>query len=389
MKRTTQAFLSITALSWIAGMLTGCGGTHETKPTQAIATKAIPVSVIAVQPVELADTYEAPGTVRARTASTLSSKVMGYVREVKVQPGDRVAAGQLLVSIDSRDLQSAWLQARAAEQQATSGIAEADSGIAVAKTQLRLAKITFDRMEGLFAKKSVSNQEFDEAQARLRTAEAAHQMAISKRSQLDSHIAQAKQGVDSASIMMSYAEIRAPFAGVVTDKRVEPGQMATPGGPLMTIEQLGAYRLEAPVEESMLGSVKVGQSVTVLLESSNEPVSGKVNEIVPAIDPSSRAFLVKVTLPPAAMVRSGSFGRLRLPRGSHQAIVIPAAAIARRGDIQTVFVADNGIARTRMITASDARDGQAEVLSGLQAGERIVYPRPSYLIDGSNLEVRR
>jgi RND family efflux transporter MFP subunit len=389
MNRFIRVFVPVTALASIAGMLTGCGGTHETTAAQASAGRPIPVAVVSAEAVELANVYEAPGTVRARTASVLASKLMGYVRDVKVQPGDRVAAGQLLVSIDSRDLESAWLQARAAEQEAMSGIAEADSGIAVAKTQLGLAKITFDRMEGLFAKKSISNQEFDEAQARLRTAEAAHQMAISKRSQLDARIAQAKQGVGSAAILRSYAEIRAPFAGVVTDKRAEPGQMATPGAPLLTVEQVGAYRLEAPVEESMLGSVKIGQPVTVVLDSSSGPVSGTVNEIVPAIDPSSRALLVKVTLPPGAMVRSGSFGRLRLPRGSRQAVVVPAGAIAHRGDIQTVFVAENGVARIRMITASDARDGQAEVLSGVQSGERIVYPRPAILADGSVIEVRR
>ena len=133
------------------------------------------------------------------------------------------AAGQVLVIIDSRDLESALLQAKAAEQEAQSGIAEAENGIAAAKAQLGLAQVTFRRMEDLFKKKSISNQEFDEAQARLRSAEAAYQMAVSKRAQLDARIAQARQGVESASVMHSYSEIRAPFAGVVTDKKVEAG----------------------------------------------------------------------------------------------------------------------------------------------------------------------
>ena len=118
---------------------------------------------------------------RALTATTLASQVMGYVRDVKVQTGDRVSPGQVLVIIDSRDLESALLQAKAGEQEAQSGIAEAENGIAAAKAQLGLAQATFRRMEDLFSKKSISNQEFDEAQARLRTCRSSLPDGASKR----------------------------------------------------------------------------------------------------------------------------------------------------------------------------------------------------------------
>jgi RND family efflux transporter MFP subunit len=313
---------------------------------------------------------------------------MGYVREVRVQTGNRVSAGQLLVRIDSRDLEAGLLQARAAEQEARSAIAEAENGIAAAKAQLGLAQVTFRRMEDLFAKKSISNQEFDEAQARLGSAEAAWQMAVSRRAQLDAKIAQAAQSVESASVMRSYAEIRAPFVGVVTDKQVEQGQIATPGRPLLTIEQEGAYRLEAPVQESMLGRVRVGQDVSVLLDTCKQPLSARLTEIVPAVDPTSRAFVVKATLPSGPMIRSGLFGRLRVQRGIEEAIAIPADAIVHRGALQSVFVAENGVARLRMVTAGQTRDGQAEILSGLQAGEKVIHPRPANLTDGVRVEVR-
>jgi RND family efflux transporter MFP subunit len=305
-----------------------------------------------------------------------------------VNPGDRVKPGQVLVVIDSRDLQSAVLQARAAEQEARSGIDEADSGVAAAKAQLGLAQVTFRRMEDLFAKKSISNQEFDEAQARLRTAEAAYAMTVARRTQLDSKIAQTKQGVESADIMQSYAEIRAPFPGIVTEKRVEPGQMATPGTPLLTLEQAGAYRLESPVEESLLGNVRLGQSVSVTLEANDQPVSARVSEIVPAVDPTSRAFLVKASLPSTPMLRSGLFGRMRVARGSRQAIVVPDGAITRRGSLESVFVAENGAARLRMITVGRHEGGESEVLSGLQPGEKVVYPLVSQLADGARVEVK-
>jgi multidrug efflux pump subunit AcrA (membrane-fusion protein) len=107
------------------------------------------------------------------------------------------------------------------------------------------------------------------------------------------------------------------------------------------------------------------------------------------VDPLSRAFLVKATLPSAPMIRSGLFGRLRVPRGVHQVIAVPADAIVHRGALQIVFVADNGVARMRMVTAGRIHDGQAEILSGLEAGETVIHPRPAKLADGVRVEVRR
>jgi RND family efflux transporter MFP subunit len=369
-------------------ILAGCAN-NEPRKTEAAAPPPIAVSTLEIKPVDWAVGYEAPGTVRARTSATISSRIMGYIREIKPQPGDHVSEGQVIVVIDSRDLESGVLQAKAAEQEARNAIPEADNGVAAAKAQLDLSRATFKRMDDLFRKKSISNQEYDEAQARLRTAEAMYQGALAKRLQLDAKIAQARQGVETAGVMRSYAEVRAPFAGVVTEKRAEAGQMATPGAPLLTIEQSGAYRLEAAVEESMLGAIRVGQNVLVVLDIMAQSMAGKVTEIVPAIDPVSRSFLVKISLPGSPLLRSGLFGRLRIPRGSHPALTVPADAVLQRGDIQTVFVADNGVARARLISTGQKQEAKLEVLSGLQPGERIVYPRPAQIADGVRIEVRQ
>ena len=368
--------------------LTACT-TQEPRKTEAAAPPPIAVSTVEIQPVNWTTAYEAPGTVRARTSTTVSSRIMGYIRDIKPQPGDHVAEGQILAIIDSRDLESGVLQAKAAEQEARNAIPEADNGVAAAKAQLDLARITFKRMDDLFNNKSISNQEYDESQARLRTAEAMYQGALAKRSQLDAKIAQTRQGVESASVMRSYAEVRAPFAGIVTEKRAEAGQMATPGAPLLVIEQSGAYRLEASVEESMLSAVRIGQNVSVVLDVLPQSISGKVTEIVPAIDPASRSFLVKVSLPSSPLIRSGLFGRLRIPRGSHSAVAVPADAVLQRGDIQTVFVAENGTARARLISTGQKQDSKLEVLSGLQPGDRIIHPRPAQMADGARIEVKQ
>jgi RND family efflux transporter MFP subunit len=313
---------------------------------------------------------------------------MGYIREIHVQPGDRVRAGQLLVTMDARDLESTVRQAQAGEVEARSAIAEADNGIAAAKAQLALAQVTFKRMESLHKQTSISDQELDEARARLRTAEASLEMTRSKRAQIDAKVAQAKQGVESAGVMQSYTRVHAPFTGVVTDKPAQTGQLAVPGMPLLTMEQAGGYRLEAPVEESLLGSVRIGQKVRVALDSSGRTIDGRVDEIVPSVDAQSRAFLVKVALAPVPNLQSGSFGRLIIDRGARESLAVPVEAISQRGELQSVFVVENGIARTRMVTVGSRREGKAEILSGLTAGDRLIQPRPPNLVDGARVEVR-
>jgi RND family efflux transporter MFP subunit len=379
--------MKIMISAFLAVLVAACGG-HAPTRTEAERVPPVAVRTIQVQTVDWPITYEAPGTVRARTASTLSSRVMGYIREIHVQPGDQVIAGQLLVTIDSRDLDASVRQAQAAEAEANSAIAEADNGIAAAKARLLLSEVTFKRMESLHKDTSISDQEFDEAQAQLKTAQASLEMAQSKRAQLDAKITQAKRALESAGVMQSYSRIHAPFAGIVTEKAAQPGQLATPGSPLVTIEQAGGYRIEAPVEESLLGRVRLGQTLRVHLDVHGKTLEARVDEIVPAVDVQSRAFLVKAALPPAAGLRSGLFGRLLIDRGTKQVVTVPAEAISLRGELQSVFVVDDGVARTRMVIAGARREGNAEILSGLVAGERVIHPRPGNVADGMKVEVR-
>jgi RND family efflux transporter MFP subunit len=379
---TTAAVLAAVIL------MNGCGHGTRQEPLAAAAKPSGTVSLATVVEEDLPTTVDIPGTVRAAVSTTLAARVIGHIREVRVRPGDRVAANQVVVVIDARDLESMLLQAKAAEREAHSGVAEADNAIALANAQLVLARSTFGRMENLYAAKSISTQEFEEAQAKLRTAEAAKEMAMSRRAQLDSRIEQAKQGSASADVQRTYAEVRTPFAGIVTEKKAEAGQMATPGAPLLTIEQTGRYRLEAPVEEALLGQVRVGDTVSVALDSSELPVAARITEIVPAIDAASRSFLVKATLPAMAVVRSGMFGRLRIKRGIRSVVLIPAGAISKRGDLENVMVVEEGIARTRMISTGVRQDGRVEVLSGLQKGEKVVHPLAPGLTDGAKVEVR-
>jgi RND family efflux transporter MFP subunit len=370
-----------------ASVWTGCGG--EIRTTTAANSPAISVPVAEVCSQEWPDTYEATGTVRARTAAVMSSKLMAYVRHVAVQVGDRVAEGQELVALDAQDLDANVRRAEAAEAEVRSAIPEADNGIASAKANLDLAQSTFRRMEELAAKRSISNQEFDEAAAKLKSAQASYDMARARRSQLDSKLAQAEQEIRAARIMRDYTRIAAPFAGVVTAKSVEPGSLAAPGAPLLTIERQGAYRLEASVDESKLPLVKTGQTVEVALEALDRRLTARVSEIVPAVDAASRAYTIKIDLPALPNVRSGMFGRAWFRMGSRKAVTVPAAAVAERGQLQSVFVIDGGTARNRLITTGKRDSAAVEVLSGLTEGEKIISPIQPAVADGVRVEARQ
>ena len=354
----------------------------------AASAPAVAVSTVTAATQQWPSIYEATGTVRARTVAVIAAKLLGYVREVKFQTGDHVREGQVLVTLDARDLDVSSRRAEAALEEVRSSVPEAESAVAGAKANLDLAQTTFNRMQDLWNKKSISNQEFDEASAKLKAAQSAYAMATARRAQLDAQAARVQQDVRATEVTRSYAEIAAPFAGVVTTKSVEPGTLALPGAPLLTIEGEGSYRLEASIDESHLAAIRVGQPVSVTLDGIDRTLDARVSEIVPTVDAASRSYIVKIDLPSMPGLRSGGFGRAMFQLGSRSPLTIPAAAVTERGQLQSVLVAEGGVAHTRLITTGQKSKEQVEVLSGLTPGEKVIFPVPPGLADGAPVEVR-
>jgi RND family efflux transporter MFP subunit len=194
--------------------------------------------------------------------------------------------------------------------------------------------------------------------------------------------------VQQSQIARGYAEIKAPFAGLVLARRVEPGALSAPGVPLVDVEQTGNYRLEAIVEESRLGAVKQGAMTTVTVDAIATPLTGRVVEIAPAVDPGSRAFVARIDLPANPALRGGLFGRARFSTGTRQVLAVPRAAVETQGQLQSVLVEEGGFARARLVSLGAAREETIEVLSGLRSGDRLILPRPAGLVDGAPVEVR-
>jgi RND family efflux transporter MFP subunit len=252
---------------------------------------------------------------------------------------------------------------------------------------VELAQVTHKRFEDLLAKKSVSQQEYDEVNARLRAARAGVEMAQARKRQAEAKQAQVEAQITAAEVGLGYAKIHAPFAGVVTERRMDPGTLAAPGMPILVIDQAGRQRLEVSLPETRLSTVRVGETVGVRIEALADELEGRIAEIVPSVDPESRTAIVKVSLPAVNGLRSGMFGRALLAAGgSEAALTVPGQAVVRRGQLQSVFVVEGDVARRRLVTLGGQSGGRYVVLSGLNGGEQVVL-NPDAVQDGGPVRV--
>ncbi|HET7206326.1 MAG TPA: efflux RND transporter periplasmic adaptor subunit [Terriglobales bacterium] len=375
LKRSSFVFGSATLASTFLS-LTFVGCSRERQSLSAAPETVSNVSVVPAQAAQIPDELEAVGTLRAAETSQLAAQMMGSIVEIGVREGDRVQRGQVLAVIDDAQPRAALDRATAADLAAQQEISSADS-------DLTLADSTFKRYQTLYERKSVSPQEFDEIKARYQEAQARREMARAKQ-------AQSKAALQQARTALGYTHISAPFDGLVTEKRADVGTLASPGMPIFTVEDLRRYRLEAAVNESDLQYVHHGQPVSVLIDAfGDREVKGKVIEIVPAADPASRSFLVKVELPFDPALRSGLFGRAHFTRGARTALLVPRAAIVERGQLQGVYVLDqNRIAGLRYITLGKSAAQEVEVLAGLQAGEMLIADPGSEELSGKKIQSR-
>ncbi|MCC6486621.1 MAG: efflux RND transporter periplasmic adaptor subunit [Candidatus Hydrogenedentes bacterium] len=393
--------VSFGALAVVAASVTGCGSSpaaHESNsPSQSVQA---PVTTVREQLISVP--YEAVGTVRAKMTTTIQSKIMGHVLAVNVREGDRVEAGQVLVEVDSREVdaqvqraESALREAREMRQDTEKMTQAAVHSQTAADAGNDLAAAAFRRYKALAEKQAVSRQVYDEAEARSKGAAAdaarAAEMVLSARAKLgeaDARVQQAEAGLSNAETLRSFAKVTAPFAGIVTRKTVEVGDLAAPGSPLLILEDGQHYRLEAQVDEEQVHRIALGAAAEILLDGpQTAELAGRVAEIAPTSDPSSRTFVVKIDLPQSAPVWSGMFGRARFVTGENHVLTVPASAVFQRGQLTGVYALDeNGVARLRLITTGKRFGSDVEVLSGLQAGETIVADNTGAVVDGAAVQ---
>ena len=331
--------------------------------------------------------YEAVGTIRAMTAGTLSAKIMGTVRTVHVKEGDRVKAGDPLVSIDNRQVAARFAQAQAALSEATQGAAAAESARDAARAGAELATATYKRYQRLLADNSVSHQEYDEVTARYQQAQAALKQAQQMAAAANSRVRQAESGLKAASVTNKDASVTAPFDGTVKDKLIETGDLATPGRPLLTLESETGLEMAVDLPETLFGSVEVGRPITIHISASNLSLTGRVAAVSSSADAQSRSFLIKIALPETKGVHAGMFARALIPTGEETMILVPESAVRHQGHLTSIFTLDDKqTARFRLIRTGRDIDDTVEIVSGLKPGSRFVTMPPPTLSDGDIVE---
>ena len=382
--RVLTAVLSSTIIA------AACGGSKGPAATATPAGQAAPVAVARAEPADVPSVFEAGGVVRAPHTATISSRVLASITSVHVAPGDRVQRGQTLIELDARELHANRAQAVAAAAAAGNAVGAAEADIAAATAVQTQARAARDRVLTLFDKRSATAQERDDVIAAFAAADAHLAGARARLAAAASSAEAAHAGVDAAGIATSYASLTSPFNGIVAARHADPGDVAAPGVGLLVIEESGTQHLEVTIDEGRMRHLALHQDVRVRLDDADgtaaPAVTGQVVEIA-RVNADSHSFVAKIELPAAAGRRSGLYGRVEFNGPSHRALVVPASAVLRRGQLALVFTVDAGQARLRQISPGATTAAGIEITAGLSAGDTVILSPGDALTDGARVSV--
>jgi RND family efflux transporter MFP subunit len=385
-RRLTRFVVLGTSLVALASLSLAACGSHQTHP-EAPDAPPVALTVGSARRASIDELYRTSGTVRGHQTAVLTSKVTGYVKSVAVKAGDEVEAGQVLAVLEASELEAAVRRAQAHVAETVTSRAEADSALEGANSNTTVAGTSRARSETLLTTGAVAKSDFDDVDARYRAAAAQERVAGARVRSSDARIAAAQAELAEAQALLGYAKITAPFAGRVLDRRADPGSLATPGATLLVLEERGGLHVDASIEAGRARSVKIGETATLEVDATTGALVGKVSEIVPVVDVGSRAFVVKIELPPTVTdVQPGTFARAILRVGASQRLVVARSAISASGSLDRVYVVRDGRARLRMVTLGEAQGDVIEVRSGLSDGERVVLAPPTTLRDGARID---
>jgi RND family efflux transporter MFP subunit len=307
----------------------------------------IEVSAVTVEPKTIDSVISAVGTLNSRNSSVLSSKVMGKVVELNVQEGSQVSQGKLLMKIESGEISAQLYQAQAA---------------------FNNAKQQYERIKSLFAANAATQMEMDQATLGLESARA---------------------GLNAARAMESYTLITAPISGQIVEKRINLGEMALPGQPVLKIEDNRNLRLEATIREQDIKYVHAGQPVTVQIDAlPGRDITARVAQVVPAADVRTHSFVVKIDVPSDKSLITGMYGKALFKTGKREAILVPRAALVEMSGLSGVYIVSaEGSAVFQMIQPGETRGEMIEAVTGLKSGDQVIVSKQAASIDGKKVVV--
>lgn len=283
---------------------------------------------------------EVVGTIQAVKQAVIAAKITGAIEQMPVVLGSPVKEGDLLVQLRAGEISAKVLQAEA---------------------QLEQARRNLERERKLLQKNAATAEMVKSLEEMYRIAEASHR---------------------EARTMLDYTQITAPFDGVVTAKKASVGDLATPGAPLLHLEDSSRLQVVASVPETLVLQLRAGDKLPVHIPAADLDLAGTVAEVAPAADPLSRTATVKLDIEASSRMRTGQFTRVTVTGQQKDALFVPAAAVRRFGQLERIFVISDNTARLRLVRTGMTLQDQVEILSGLEPGERIAIPLDAELVDG-------
>lgn len=337
------------------------------KDIKAVAdnSPAVAVNVIAVSENNPNPFLSVSGKIEAVKSANISTRMMGYVNKIYVEVGDKIKKGQLLLSINNADI--------------SAKLAQVNAGITEATAAFINAEKDYNRFTNLFQEKSASQKELDDITANYNMAKA--------------RLEGAKQMKNEVIAQLSYANIRSPFSGVVTNKFTNAGDMANPGMSLMEVEAPGKHQVLAMVPESEILDIKVNIVVDVLIKSLNKIIKGKVTEVSTSAKNTGGQYMVKVILEDSdTTILSGMYTTVQFPieqKATTTAVMIPLESLVEKGQLKGVYTASqSNTALLRWLRLGRISGDQIEVLSGLNANEKYIISSEGKLYNGVKISIQ-
>ena len=365
-KHITLNVVKLIIIFFILFVLSSCKDSEDSNIERPLVTG---VTLLDIKPEEVESYYTTSGTLKANTVSEVSSRIMGTVTSIEVTESDKVSQGQLLLTIDDRDIQN---KVKATQNRNK----ELSKALEAARENKKLLNITYERYNNLYNEKAVSGQEMDEVATKKRLADIRYEQA-------QAALEVGRANLEELRINLDYTKIKSPVNGIITGKYVEIGNTAVPGNPLLKIEDNSSFKLEVMVDEKHQNKLHVGMPVSVKIDTLDKNVEASVSEVVPAVDPNTRTFLIKIGIKNVEDLKSGSYAKASIPSGKKHAIMVPEKAVVKKGQLEGVYIVNTeGIVNYRLVRLGAKSGQQVEILSGLKSGDKIIIDGLDNAMDG-------
>ena len=357
--------LYTTLLFASAFFIASCGKKEENTPV-VDNTPPIAVTVSSNANESNSPFLTTSGKIEATNSANLSTRMMGYVTKINVKVGDKVKKGQLLLSINNSDLVAKRAQVNAGINEATAAFNNASKD--------------FKRLTALFKDNSASQKELDDITAHYNMAKA--------------RLESAKQMRNEINAQFSYANIRAPFSGVVTQKFINAGDMANPGMPLIAIESPGIFEVVTMVDENDIAQVKAGEKVKIFVKALQNTLTGLVTEVSTSAKNTGGQYLVKIVLDKTnEKILSGMYVSVHFPverlKINSKLVLIPTGALVHNGQLSGIYtISQTNTALLRWLRLGRTYGDEVEVLSGLNADEKYIVSAEGKLYNGAKIKIQ-